>query len=71
MAISDDETIEIYSNEERRLCGLAGEDDEDDLREDVVALFDHSSEHPVHVSDEQQGGGEEGQGMLMTLTSDV
>jgi hypothetical protein len=32
-----------------------------DLREDAAALFGHSSEHPVHVGYEQQGGGEEGQ----------
>ena len=57
MAVSDDETVEIDCNEERRLCGLAGDDDEDDLREDAAALFGHSSEHPVHVGDEQQVGG--------------
>jgi hypothetical protein len=62
MAVSDDETVEIDCKEERRLCGLAGDDDEDDLREDAVALFGHSSEHPVHVGDEQQVGGQEGEG---------
>jgi hypothetical protein len=56
MAVSDDETVEIDCNEERRLCGLAGDDDEDDLRENAAALFGHSSEHPVHVGDEQQVG---------------
>jgi hypothetical protein len=49
MAVSDDETVEIDCNEERRLCALAGDDDEDDLREDAAALFGLSSEHPVHV----------------------
>ncbi|XP_020408526.1 uncharacterized protein [Zea mays] len=62
MAVSDDETIEIDCNDERRLCGLAGDDDEDDLREDAAALFGHSSEHPVHVGDEQQVGGQDNEG---------
>jgi hypothetical protein len=62
MSVSDDETIEIDGNEERWLCGLAGDDDEDDLREDAAALFSHISEHPVHVDDEQQVCCEEGQG---------
>ena len=39
MAGSDDETLEVSSNQERRLCGLAGDDDEDDLREDAAELF--------------------------------
>ena len=62
MAVSDDETVEIDCNEERRLCGLAGDDDEDDLREDAAALFGHSSEHPIHVGDEQQVGGQDQEG---------
>ncbi|NP_001159265.1 uncharacterized protein LOC100304355 [Zea mays] len=62
MTVSDDETVEIDDNEERRLCGLTGDYNEDDLREDAAALLGHSSEHPIHVGDEQQGGGEEGQG---------
>jgi hypothetical protein len=41
MAVSDDEIVEIDCNEERRLCGLAGDDD--DLREDAAALFGHRS----------------------------
>ena len=37
MAVSDyDETVEVDGNEEMRRCGLAGDDDEDDLREDAV-----------------------------------
>jgi hypothetical protein len=62
MAVSDDETVEIDCNEERRLCGLARDDDEDDLREDAAVLFGHSSEHPIHVGDEQKVGGQEGEG---------
>jgi hypothetical protein len=46
MASSDKDTIEIDNNDKRRLCGLAGDDDEDELREDAVALFDRSSEAP-------------------------
>ena len=33
---SNNETVEVGTNEERQLCGLAGDDDEDDLREDAV-----------------------------------
>jgi hypothetical protein len=51
MAGSDDDTVEIDNNDERRLCGLAGDDDEDDLWEDVVELFDCSTHAPVHVDD--------------------
>ena len=32
---SDDETVEVGANEERWLCGLAGDDDQDDLHEDA------------------------------------
>src|SRR5688500_14204015 len=61
-AVSDDETVEIDCYEELRLCGLARDDDEDDLREDAAALFGLSSEHPVHVGDEQQVGGQDQEG---------
>jgi hypothetical protein len=44
------------------LCGLARDDDEDDLREDAATLFGHSSEHPIHVGDEQHVGGQEDEG---------
>jgi hypothetical protein len=56
----DDDTVEISDNDERRLCGLDGDDDEDDLCEDVMELFDHNNEALVHVSDGQEGCGEEG-----------
>ncbi|CAN6210138.1 unnamed protein product [Urochloa humidicola] len=39
MDSSDDETVEVGMDEERRLCGLAGDDDEDDMCEDREALF--------------------------------
>ena len=42
MAGSDNETLEVGSNQERRLCGLAGDDDEDDLCKDAAKLFGHN-----------------------------
>ena len=53
---SNDETVEVGGNEERRLCGLAGDDDEDDLREDAEELFSRSAQAPIDVSDGQEGG---------------
>ena len=53
---SDDETVEVGANEERRLCGLAGDDDEDDLREDAKELFGRSAQAPIDVGDGQEGG---------------
>jgi len=47
MAGSDDETLEVGSNQERRLCGLAGDDDEVDLREDAAELFGHNVQSPI------------------------
>ena len=44
---SDDETVEVDTNEERRLCGLARDDDEDDLREDAEELFGRSAQAPI------------------------
>ena len=40
---SDDETVEVGANKERRLCGLARDHDEDNLREDAEELFDRSA----------------------------
>ena len=39
MAGSDEETVEVGMNEERRLCGLAGDDDEDNMNEDNMVLL--------------------------------
>ena len=55
MPSSDDETVEVGANEERRLCGLAGDDDEDDLCEDVEELFGRSAQAPIDVGDGQKG----------------
>ena len=46
---SDDETVEVGANEERRLCGLAGDDDVDDLHDDAKELFDSSAQAPSDV----------------------
>ena len=54
MAGSDDETVElgVIENEERRLCGMAGDDDEDDLREDRDALFGPGADDPINIDDD-------------------
>jgi len=55
MAVSDyDETVEVDGNEEMRRCGLAGDDDEDDLREDADELFSRSAQAPIDVGDGQE-----------------
>ena len=51
MASSGDEMVELGVNEERRLCGLAGDDDEDDMHEDRDALFGHCGDDPITVDD--------------------
>jgi hypothetical protein len=55
MARSDD-TAEVGCNNERRLCGLARDDDKEDLREDTEELFGHSVQAPIDVADDQVGG---------------
>jgi len=54
MAGFDDETVElgVTENEERRLCGMAGDDDEDDLREDRDALFGPGADDPINIDDD-------------------
>ena len=47
MARSSDETVEVSANDERRMCGLAEDDDEDDLREDAAELFGRRVEDPI------------------------
>ena len=47
MAGSDEETVELGMNEERRLCGLAGDDDEDNMDKDREALFGAAADFPV------------------------
>ncbi|CAD6270074.1 unnamed protein product [Miscanthus lutarioriparius] len=59
MARSSDETVEVSANDERRMCGLAGDDDEDDLREDAAELFGRRVEDPIEAD---AAGGEEEEG---------
>jgi len=47
MAGFDDEMVEGSSNQERQLYGLAGDDDEDDLREDAAELFGRNVQAPI------------------------
>jgi hypothetical protein len=49
---------EVDGNDERRLCGLDGDDD-DDMREDREELFGRSSASPIDVDDHapQAGAG--------------
>lgn len=55
MARDDDtETVE-GGNEDLRLCGLAGDDDED-LHNGREALFGHSVDVPIDVVDEPPAG---------------
>jgi len=64
MARSSDETVEVSANDERRMCGLAGDDDEDDLREDAAELFGRRVEDPIEAdggSNDAAGGEEEGE----------
>jgi len=56
MAGSDVDTVEVSTNQERRLCGLARDDDEDDLHEDIEELFRRSVQVPIDVGDDQEGG---------------
>lgn len=62
----DDETVQGGSNQERRLCGLAGDDDEDDMREDAAELFGRVAQPPIILEpcDDQavDGDGEENNG---------
>ena len=52
------------SNQERRLCGLARDDDENDLHKDVVELFGHNVQAPIvhEPYDDQAVNGEENNG---------
>jgi hypothetical protein len=41
--------VEVGMHEERRLCGLAGDDDEDDMHEDREAMFSRIADDPISV----------------------
>ena len=51
---SDNVMVEVGANEERRLCELAEDDDENDLSEDAKELFGHSAQAPIDVGDGQE-----------------
>ena len=54
----EEDTVEVDDNEERWLCALAGDDNEDDLHEDATELFGHRANAPIDVGDDdgQEGG---------------
>nr|TKW41593.1 hypothetical protein SEVIR_1G327000v2 [Setaria viridis] len=57
--------VEVSTNQERRLCGLVGDDDEDDLCEDTEELFGYNVQAPnppIDVCDDQEVDGEENSG---------
>lgn len=59
MASEDDcETVEGGNDEDLRLCGLAGEDD-DDLGDGREALFGNSADEPIVVGDEEEQAAED------------
>ncbi|XP_039817290.1 zinc finger BED domain-containing protein RICESLEEPER 2-like [Panicum virgatum] len=52
MAGSDEETVEVGMNEEWQLCGLARDDDEDNMDEDHEALFGATSNDVIPIDGE-------------------
>jgi hypothetical protein len=54
MVGSDDDTIEVGTNEELWMCGMGEDDDEDDMHDDREALFGRSIEAPVNVGDDHE-----------------
>jgi hypothetical protein len=58
MADSSNDMVEVGASDGRQMCGLVGDDGEDDLHEDVAELFGHSVEAPIDVGgDDQEAGG--------------
>jgi hypothetical protein len=60
MVGSDEIHLRSMATRKDVLCGLAGDDDEDDLCEDALEIFSHSSDATVLIGDGQEGGVEEG-----------
>ena len=54
MVGSNDDTVEVGTNEELWMCGMAEDDDEDDMREDREALFGRSVEEPIDFGDDHE-----------------
>ena len=57
MVSSDEETVEVGYNDERRMCGMARDDDDDDIREDAEALMGCNIEAPIDVGGDDEEGG--------------
>ena len=47
----DDGEFDHSQNDELRMCGMAGDDEDDDVREDVAMLFGRSAADPLLVDD--------------------
>ena len=47
----DDGEFDHSQNDELRMCGMAGDDEDDDVREDAVVLFGRSAADPLPVDD--------------------
>ena len=47
----DDGEFDHSQNDELRMCGMAGDDEDDDVREDAAVLFGRSAADPLPVDD--------------------
>ena len=47
----DDGEFDHSQNDELRMCGMAGDDEDDDVREDTAVLFGRSAADPLPVDD--------------------
>ncbi|CAD6264786.1 unnamed protein product [Miscanthus lutarioriparius] len=47
----DDGEFDYSQNDELRMCGMAGDDEDDDVHEDAAMLFDRSATDPLLVDD--------------------
>jgi len=47
----DDGEFDHSQNDELRMCGMAGDDEDDDVREDAAMLFGRSAADPLPIDD--------------------
>ncbi|CAD6209100.1 unnamed protein product [Miscanthus lutarioriparius] len=47
----DDREFDHSQNDELRMCGMAGDDEDDDVHEDAAVLFGHSAADPLPIDD--------------------
>ena len=47
----DNGEFDHSQNDELRMCGMAGDDEDDDVREDAAVLFGRSAADPLPVDD--------------------